>query len=67
MAKAEGAGMVIGVREAAEYLGVSMDTVYRYVNEAAIPGFKLCGRWRFHRDLLDKFMRDQSKRGVRRG
>ncbi len=56
---------VMDIRQAADYLGVSDDTLYRYASEHFIPGFKLGNRWRFKRSLLDAWMVEKS--GVRGG
>ena len=47
---------VMDIRQAAEYLGISGDTMYRYASEGFIPAFKLGNRWRFKRSLLDAWM-----------
>ena len=36
---------VMGVREAAAYLGVSRETLYKYLSESRIPAFRLGNRW----------------------
>ena len=51
---------VMDIRQAAEYLGISADTLYRYASEGLIPAFKLGNRWRFKRSLLDAWMVEQS-------
>jgi excisionase family DNA binding protein len=53
---------VMTLREASEYLGVSPDTLYKYLNERRIPAFKLGNRWRFKKDLLDRWMDKVSER-----
>ena len=50
------------LREASEYLGVSPDTLYKYLGEKSIPAFKLGNRWRFKKDLLDRWMERKSER-----
>jgi len=47
---------VLDIRQAADYLGISGDTLYRYASEGFIPAFKLGNRWRFKRSLLDAWM-----------
>jgi excisionase family DNA binding protein len=47
---------VMDIRQAAEYLGISGDTLYRYASEGFVPAFKLGNRWRFKRSLLDGWM-----------
>ena len=60
----ERAKEVMTLREASEYLGISPDTLYKYLNENRISGvaFKLGNRWRFKKDLLDKWMEKKSER-----
>ena len=50
------------LREASQYLGISPDTLYKYLNEAKIPAFKLGNRWRFKKDLLDRWIEKKSER-----
>ena len=47
---------VMDIRQAADYLGISGDTLYRYASEGFIPAFRLGNRWRFKRSLLDAWM-----------
>lgn len=51
---------VMNIRQASQYLGVSADTLYKYVNEQQIPAFKLGNRWRFKKSKLDQWMEDKS-------
>jgi excisionase family DNA binding protein len=51
---------VLDIRQAADYLGISGDTLYRYASEGFIPAFKLGNRWRFKRSRLDEWMDRQS-------
>jgi excisionase family DNA binding protein len=48
------------IRQAADYLGISADTLYRYASDAFIPAFKLGNRWRFKKSRLDAWMDQQS-------
>ena len=52
---------VMTLREASHYLGVSPDTLYKYLGEKSIPAFKLGNRWRFKKDLLDRWMERKSE------
>jgi excisionase family DNA binding protein len=47
---------VMNIREASNYLGVSPDTLYRYIYEDRIPAFKLGNRWKFKKTILDRWM-----------
>ena len=51
---------VMNIRQASQYLGVSPDTLYKYVSEERIPAFKLGNRWKFKKSLLDSWMESQS-------
>jgi len=51
---------VMNIRQASQYLGVSPDTLYKYVNEQKIPAFKLGNRWRFKKSTLDQWMEEKS-------
>ena len=50
----------MNIRQASQYLGVSPDTLYKYVNEQKIPAFKLGNRWRFKKSRLDQWMEEKS-------
>jgi excisionase family DNA binding protein len=52
---------VMNIREASQYLGISPDTLYKYVSLERIPAFKLGNRWRFKKTVLDEWMEIQSK------
>jgi excisionase family DNA binding protein len=51
---------VMNIRQASQYLGVSPDTLYKYVSEERIPAFKLGNRWKFKKSILDTWMEHQS-------
>ena len=50
----------MNIRQASQYLGVSPDTLYKYVGEQKIPAFKLGNRWRFKKSKLDQWMEEKS-------
>ncbi|GIV14919.1 MAG: hypothetical protein KatS3mg022_0354 [Armatimonadota bacterium] len=43
---------VMSVRELAEYLRISVHTVYRLAEQGKLPGRKVGKHWRFHRDVI---------------
>ncbi|MCB9694493.1 MAG: helix-turn-helix domain-containing protein [Alphaproteobacteria bacterium] len=47
----------LSVDEMAEYLGVSKDTVYAWVNDKAMPGFKVGRFWKFKKGDVDAWVR----------
>ncbi len=51
---------VMDMREAADYLGLSADSLYRYASQGTVPAFRFGNRWRFKKDLLDRWMDEQS-------
>ena len=53
---------VMNIVEASEYLGVSRETLYKYIVEERIPAFKLGNRWKFKKTVLDLWMEKQSAR-----
>jgi len=56
---------VMNIREASQYLGISPDTLYKYVSMERIPAFKLGNRWRFKKTMLDEWMEIKSRHGLR--
>jgi excisionase family DNA binding protein len=57
---------VMDIRQAADYLGISSDTLYKYASESFVPAFKLGNRWRFKKSRLDDWMDQQSGGGASR-
>jgi excisionase family DNA binding protein len=55
---------VMNIRQASQYLGISPDTLYKYVSEERIPAFKLGNRWKFKKTILDAWMEKKSVAGV---
>jgi excisionase family DNA binding protein len=58
---------VMTLREASQYLGISPDTLYKYLSEDPSlkqTAFKLGNRWRFRKDRLDRWMERKSERTV---
>lgn len=47
---------VMSVRDAADYLGLSRNTVYRLVRSGEIPAKRFGNQWRISKAILDKFL-----------
>ncbi|MEC1714709.1 helix-turn-helix domain-containing protein [Schinkia azotoformans] len=47
------------VKEAAEYLECSVDTVYRMARKGELPCFKIRSLYRFDKEFLDEWMKRQ--------
>ncbi len=54
---------VMNIREASQYLGISPDTLYRYIYEDEVPAFKLGNRWKFKKTLLDQWIERKISKG----
>ncbi len=52
---------LLNVIEVASLLQLHAMTVYRLVREGKLPGFKVGGRWRFHRSALEDWMVDRAQ------
>jgi excisionase family DNA binding protein len=53
---------VMDIHRASQYLGVSRETLYKYLNQEKIPAFKLGNRWRLKKTVLDRWMESESMR-----
>lgn len=51
---------VLNVRQCANYLGISIDALYKYIKTEQLPAFKLGNRWRFKKDLVDRWIANRS-------
>lgn len=52
---------LLNVEQVAKILQLHEMTVYRLVKDGKLPGFKVGGRWRFHRSALDDWMVDRAQ------
>ena len=52
---------ILTIKEVADYLKVTERTLYRLAQEGKIPAFKVGGSWRFRRDDLDHWIREQTR------
>ena len=54
------------IDEVASYMQVSRFTVYRLAKERTIPASTVGRQWRFQREEIERWMRDQYPRDERR-
>lgn len=47
----------VGVEEAADYLGVTKDTIRNWIKKTNIPTHKIGKLWRFKRSELDEWVK----------
>ena len=52
----EMAGEVMTVEQLAQYLNVSVTTIYKLTNEGKIPGTKVGNQWRFRKEKIDEWL-----------
>jgi excisionase family DNA binding protein len=57
----EDMGQILTTKELAKYLKLTKVTIYKYVSEGKIPGFKVGSRWRFDRDKIDELLRKEEE------
>jgi len=48
--------------EVAEYLRLPLSTVYKLVQDKRLPGFKVGKHWRFRKDSIEKWIKDQERK-----
>lgn len=48
----------LSVDEICKYLGVSKDTVYKWLDKSEMPGHRIGRLWKFKRDEVDDWVRD---------
>jgi len=49
------------LEETAEYLQVSRDSIYRMAQKGEIPASKVGNLWRFKKEEIDEWMKNQRK------
>jgi excisionase family DNA binding protein len=64
---------IFTIKELSEHLRVHPTTIYRLLRQGLLPGFRVGSNWRFSRDAIEQWERDQvgrapsvSRRGQRR-
>ena len=54
------------ISEVASYMRVSRFTVYRLAKDRSIPATKIGRQWRFQKEEIDRWLRDENHEEVRR-
>lgn len=49
------------VKELASYIKISTDLIYKLAHAGEIPVSKVGNRWRFHRDEIDEWLKNDRK------
>lgn len=50
---------VFTIEEAAKYLRVHEQTIYKMARSGELPGLKVGRSWRFHKDVLDAMLKGE--------
>ena len=53
---------IMTLQEVADYLGLHYLTIYRLIQERKIPAAKIGGSWRFRKDVLDDWIKNDMHR-----
>lgn len=48
----------LSVDEIGQYLGISSDTVYRWIDKQSMPAHRMGRLWKFKRDDVDKWVKN---------
>jgi excisionase family DNA binding protein len=47
---------ILTIEELSLYLKLAEKTAYRLASDGKIPGFKVCGAWRFSKSEIDRWI-----------
>jgi len=50
------------VKEIAEYLQLDEHTVYRMARKGEIPAYKVAGKWRFKKKLIENWLEEHCRK-----
>ncbi len=56
---------IMTIEALAAYLKISRSTLYKLVQNGRLPGQKVGKRWRFHKEAIDEWLKQQPEKGVR--
>jgi len=51
---------IMTVKQIAEYLQMDEHTIYNLARSGQIPSIKISGQWRFKKDVIDKWISEES-------
>ena len=56
---------ILTAEEVAEYLRLPLSTVYKFVQDKRLPGFKVGKHWRFRKETIIQWTKGQEKDALR--
>ena len=51
---------ILTVKQVGQYLQMDEHTVYRLARSGQIPAIKIAGQWRFKKEVIDKWISEES-------
>jgi len=51
---------IMTVKQVAEYLQMDEHTIYKLARSGQIPSIKIAGQWRFKKDVIDRWISEES-------
>ncbi|HUY17911.1 MAG TPA: helix-turn-helix domain-containing protein [Candidatus Binataceae bacterium] len=55
---------IFTIKELSEHLRVHPTTIYRLLRQGRLPGFRVGSNWRFSREAIEQWERDQAGRSA---
>jgi excisionase family DNA binding protein len=55
---------IMTVKEVAKYLKMKPVTIYKLSKNGKIPAFRVASFWRFKKDLIDKWLIEESRKNL---
>jgi excisionase family DNA binding protein len=55
---------IFTIKELSEHLRVHPTTIYRLLRQGRLPGFRVGSNWRFSREAIEQWERDQAGRAA---
>ena len=52
---------ILTIKEVSDYLKLAEKTAYRLAAQGKIPGFKVGGSWRFHKNDIDQWIEEKRR------
>lgn len=52
---------IMTVKQAAEYLGMSLNTMYKLLRQRKLPARRIGYQWRIRKAILDKFLEGEGE------
>ena len=60
MAQVAQSDQIFTIKELSEHLRVHPTTIYRLLRQGRLPGFRVGSNWRFSREAIEQWERDQA-------